>query len=347
MQPTAQLIAKFFNRQCTSEEAEQVYQFFKENPDELERYLADDDWKNFAKYSQPLEERTDRMLGNILKQVDDTPLVRVIKLRNRVLMGAAAIFCLAVGFLLLFDAKTPVGNVHQQVAINKTVDSADWKTITNTSSAQKNIKLDDGSTVVLSAKASIKYQLPFKRPLRNMYLKGKAKFFVAKDKARPFTVYGGPLATTALGTVFTVTAWPGTKVFKVRLLSGKVKVWQHASSHPTNILLLPGKELVFDEEKLMARVSNFAVSTLAMVKGTTTVNGDDVKFSNQQLPAVMQKLQEVYGVHIQAKANLKKYYFTGEFNTRHDSIGNVLGTIMSLNNLKYTLTDSTYTITKP
>ena len=39
---------------------------------------------------------------------------------------------------------------------------------------------------------------------REIFLKGEAKFIVAKNKKKPFTVYTGMLATTALGTIFTV-----------------------------------------------------------------------------------------------------------------------------------------------
>jgi len=345
MQPTAELISKFFNRQCTDAEAEQVYRFFNENPGELEKYLQEEEWKNFTQYSQLQEERTTRMLSKILSHVDDAPLAKIVKMRNRLLAGVAAVFCLFVGYLLFFDTTTPKPNTAKAVANQEQIN---WKSDVNNKTYAQNILLDDGSTVALAPKSTIKYQLPFKRQQRNIYLTGKAKFFVAKDKLRPFTVYGGPLATTALGTVFTVAAWPGSKTIRVRLLSGKVKVWQHNNANPTNILLLPGKELVFEEDKQMVKVSTFSTpATPPLIEGTTKISGDNVKFINQQLPAVMHKLQEVYGVRIVAKPNLKKYYFTGEFNTSRDSISNVLNTIISLNNLKYTLTDSTYTITKP
>ena len=66
---------------------------------------------------------------------------------------------------------------------------------------------------------------PFQNNKREIYLEGEAYFKVAKDKTKPFTVFAGALATTALGTQFRITAKKNTPGnITVKLFTGKVAI---------------------------------------------------------------------------------------------------------------------------
>lgn len=48
MEVTPQLIAQFFKQECTPEESELISEYFNEHPEELDKYLSDDDWQKFT-----------------------------------------------------------------------------------------------------------------------------------------------------------------------------------------------------------------------------------------------------------------------------------------------------------
>lgn len=351
MQPTEELILKFFKRECTPHEAEQVYKYLAANANVLNQYLDEQEWTGLTQFKGPDEERSDLILNSVLKQIDYQPAAKVFALKPWIIGSVAACLCL---FFLLFVVlnKQQQSNNNIKLAAVKQSPPFQWQNAVNHTNKTFNILLEDGSKVALAAKSAIRYKLPFQNKLRDIYLTGQAKFYVAKDKSRPFTVYAGPLATTALGTVFKITAWPNGAYAKVRLLSGKVRVVQHQQPNANAVYLTPGRELVFNHASQTAQVTSFimpVVKPLVLVlAGITTVKGDTVSFVNQQLPQVITKLQEVYGVQITAPANLKKYSFTGDFNIRTESVTSILQTITSLNKLKATLKDSTtYIISKP
>jgi transmembrane sensor len=344
MQPIEDLINKFLNRECSPEEAEQVHQYFTRHPEILDKYLCEEEWLNLNHFTTPAEERSDRILGSILKQIDPQPAKKLFVLNNWMLGSIAAAICIFLTYLVMTDVPKQTDLATQAVVASST--TINWQNTTNNTRKTLYIRLDDGSKVALAPKAKIRYSIPFKNKFRDIYLTGEAKFYVAKDKKRPFTVYAGPLATTALGTVFKITAWPGSTHTKVHLLSGKVKVVQRLYN-TSPVFLDPGKELVFDNIDRLVRVSSFTKPIVPITPGSTVVSGDTLRFVNQQLPVVIEKLQQAYRVHISAVPNLKKYSFTGEFNIRTESLDNALNTITSLNKLNYTLTDSTYIISKP
>lgn len=351
MQPTPDLIIKFFKRECTPQEAELVHRYLSENPEVMDQYLGEKEWQELTHFKSPEAKRSEKILENILRHIEPERRARVFKLSTRVLSGVAACLCIFATYLLWLHVNP--ATVVKQAPVMAAQKPLVWKTTANSSNTVLDITLDDGSRVALNPKSSVRYTVPFKRALRNIHLKGEAKFYVAKDKKRPFTVYAGPLATTALGTVFKITAWPGSSRTKVRLLSGKVKVvqYQHPNPDAQAVYLLPGKELVFNNKKQSLLVSAFdnepAKPAITIQPGTTLVKGDTLNFVNQQLPLVINKLQETYHVRIESRVNLKKYYFTGDFNRRTEPVTNVLNTITTLNKLRVTMQpDSTFTITK-
>ncbi len=353
MQPTRDQILKFFKRECTSEEAELIRHYLSEHPLALEEYLSESEWLETNKFSAPDADRSERMLQNILGTIEFLRPQKTVKLNRRWVDGLAACILVACCYFLwmhLNPAKKPV-----QASIATTDQgSLKWRSTNNQGRLVMHIMLDDGSHVALEPHSTIRYTIPFKREHRDIQLKGQAKFYVAKDKHRPFTVYAGPLATTALGTVFKVTAWPKGKHTKVHLLSGKVKVVQYQlhNANASAVYLLPGKQLVFNNGDRSALVSTYqdrsAKPVITMPPGTTQINGDTLNFRNQQLPLVINELQEAYNIRINTRVRLNKYYFTGEVNSHTETVQSALRTITSLNKLNYVqLPDSTYLITKP
>ena len=131
----------------------------------------------------------------------------------------------------------------------------------NTGAENRDVRLPDGSTVVLSPGSVIRFPREFiSAPTRNIYLSGDASFTVAKDPDKPFQVFSHELITRVLGTSFTIKAKDSSGEITVVVLTGKVSVW-HQPNGPdtatlspnklTGVVLTPNQELIYarDQDK--------------------------------------------------------------------------------------------------
>ncbi len=225
----------------------------------------------------------------------------------------------------------------------------------------RRLLLPDGSQVVLFKNSEIRYQEPFAANRRDINLVGKATFKVAKDAARPFTVFSSDLATTAIGTHFTVTAYAQFKHFSVRLNEGKVVVRSANLVHRTlkyDYYLLPGQELVYNHLNFTAKLVNFfakdkpaaRVAALPVMPDDLSVpenlKGSWYMFNNQGLGEVFDQLRVMFNVDIvYAKKDVRNMYFIGKFD-KTDSLHTILEQIARLNNFKVTRKKDKYIITK-
>lgn len=113
------------------------------------------------------------------------------------------------------------------------------------------VRLDDGSSVSLDAASQM--SVSFSEHRRAIVLdRGRAKFDVAKDPLRPFTVTAGSQAVVAIGTSFSVELLRDQ--LRVQLFEGQIAVVPRAAAPghlkkqrpatPATTQLLPGQELV-------------------------------------------------------------------------------------------------------
>lgn len=111
--------------------------------------------------------------------------------------------------------------------------------------------LDDGTRVLLSANSRLEYPKLFgQQGMRTVRLAGEARFEVAKDATRPFVVSTEKMQTQVLGTVFNVSAYPGSGTSAVTLYEGCVRV----SEGKEQLEMHPGQQAVLiRKQKLRLR----------------------------------------------------------------------------------------------
>lgn len=232
----------------------------------------------------------------------------------------------------------------------------------NTTGKIKLITLPDGSVVKLFDKGELTYHEPFMGK-RNITLVGKAKFKVARDTKKPFTVFSGEVSTTALGTEFTVTAFKNRKNIIVRLYEGKVVI---KPSNPfkgklkKDFYLLPGQEFIYENVYLTGVVRSFRPISKVFIKDNRNVEpvtNDNPSvpqlgsepwhmFNNQPLWQVFEQLEDLFKVEIvYSKKDIAKIYFISMFHDS-DSIDSIINQIARLNNLKVTKEKDTFVITR-
>ncbi|WP_207515867.1 FecR family protein [Longitalea luteola] len=222
--------------------------------------------------------------------------------------------------------------------------------------------LADSSVIILEPLSAATWNEPFTNNRRDIVLKGKATFQVAKDQTRPFTVISGHIATTALGTRFSVTAFEEDDLITIQLFEGRVVVKPAGSMQPQlkrDYYLQPGEELLYSNKQHNARVRRFTNDNATAKRRLNETHqpadqpllpvgdkGSWYMFNNQPLAQVFRQLEELYGVQIvYAEKDVEKIYFIGKF-SKSDSVGHILKQIATLNNLTINKQNNTYIISR-
>lgn len=335
MQITEALIDKFFANDCTAEEAAAVHVYLTNNPDVLEQRLQKD-WNHTPVEGELSPAESIEMLEAVKSEafVYKRPF-----LKRPVTWVSIAASVLIVALLWWLVPKVAAGN--EQIAIDKKESNnknkeiaATWKDVINTSGNKMQVTLQDGSIVTLSPEASLHYRQPFTGNKRDIELEGEAFFEVAKDKSRPFTVYAGKLATTALGTSFSVHEDKTGCV--VQLHTGKVSIRAvDASVNP--VVLLPGQQMRYSALDGAVAIDAFNESNLSTATGNKKVKAlyskDKMTFDNVPLNKVADELGRHYHVSIEYnKDEIAGMYFSGTV-LKKDPVHVILNVIAQMNGL--------------
>ncbi len=193
---------------------------------------------------------------------------------------AAAITIFAISGLLFFNQK-------QQIISG----------VFTTKNEIKSFQLSDGSTVVLAANSSVHFS--FSNNKREIQLSGKARFEVAKDSTKPFSVVFNSNKITVLGTGFDINAYNKNKQY-VFVNHGKVKLESES------------EELILTKN-LGANIQLGKITGYSAPQNPVDWNKNNLRFSNANLELVLSTLSETFQKEFfcaSADSNLK---FSGSF----------------------------------
>ena len=326
------LIEKFFQGDVTEEEKQQVIEFFRNNPEKLAQYLTEDSWADFNPDIQQ-GAPTDKMREAIEARVGTMPIqVPVRKIRYAWVAAASVIAATSLVFMLRRGDKSPVQAPQVASTIKK---ERPLTRIQNHSIGAKIFFLPDSSKVELGGNSDI--SLAFIDNKRDIFLNGQATFTVRKDNAKPFVVHSRDIATTVLGTVFSVND-KNTLYTMVRLFSGKVVVKKEGPNSKTfkDTYLQPGQQLTFDKKDFSIRIKNVAPEASLVTRPLVnpTPQQQVMDFSNRPLSEIFSLLQQECGVMINYDAAaLQNMSFTGKLDRNKESIESFLNTLCDLNEL--------------
>lgn len=223
MKITAEIIDRYLNNQCSAEEAEYVENYIQQSGNSLDKLLPQQEWDvisvNLDYHNQ--EEVSQKVFVHIKQK-------RTVDLRRKIFntfFKVAALLILVFGvFVLLNPFKKETLPQHPEfTALSATNDDISNLYYINSGNESIVLTASDGSVITLYPKSEIKYAEDFSNlHERALYLKGKAKFEVAKNKDKPFRVHSTGVITTALGTVFIVDELRSTQT-QIRLLEGRIE----------------------------------------------------------------------------------------------------------------------------
>jgi len=334
----------------------------------LERVDVNDEWGQFEQTIVREQQELRTVRTEITPEEDKIPEFEKTRGRSKtaqlliVLAVAASVLGVFVLGRELLKGKEPAPyQISEKAAIKKDSAVSVMRREVNTSGKPRKLVLSDGSEIVLADKSEVSYSDPFISNKRSILLRGKANFKVAKDKTRPFTVYSLDLATTALGTQFTVSAFEDKENTIIQMEEGKVvvKTAVHGKAKfGQEYYLYPGQDLVYNNRNYTTRLidhhdkGSVAENSRGKEMGKDSPDLPDDKkgswymFNNQSLAQVFDQLMVLYSVDINySKRDVYNLYFAGRFD-KSDSLYTILNQIASLNNLKVAQKNNGFKITK-
>ncbi len=110
---------------------------------------------------------------------------------------------------------------------------------------KKEVKLPDGSVVILNSMSSIAYPQEMNGKTREVSLEGEAYFDVAKNPNQAFIVKAKNIEVKVLGTKFNIDAYESQEHITTTLFDGIVSVGVHSGYTKK---LKPGEQAVFSKE---------------------------------------------------------------------------------------------------
>ena len=172
---------------------------------------------------------------------------------------------------------------------------AQKRTITNDTKREMEVRLDDGSRVVLKPNSKLIISEPFVIAQRVVTLEGAAFFDVSRDTLHPFLVHTKEVITKVLGTSFTVSAFADDDNITVAVMTGSVSVMTKKDTDSTRATVLtPNQKVIYNKSKNI--VSRGLVNEPLPIVPTEVVKR--MQFEAAPISEIFTALEEVYGVDI-------------------------------------------------
>lgn len=341
MQITKEKIQQFLSGGCTAAEADEIAAWLRNNPEVLNSYL-EQDWQTVSDEGQLSPDESKAMYQQLLQQLS-LKKSSIFTIKKMGLVAAASLLCLVV--VTLYNvSKQPATKVAEiTTTIAPATTAPTWTVCENNGPKKKKITLPDGSIAVLSGNSRISYQQPFPANKRDINMNGQVYFSVHKDQSKPFTVYAGNTATTALGTAFRIHMQQ--KEITIQLFNGKVRIQPlpgTTKGWDSTLYLMPGEQLQYNISKSSTTISTFIKNTAhEEILPTTTLS-----FNNEPIDKVFDKLSAKYKVTIlYNKKEINGISFTGSVMEK-DSLPMILHIIGKMNGLETDQQNNAFIIKK-
>jgi len=186
--------------------------------------------------------------------------------------------------------------------------------------SREEIRLSDGTRVVLGAASTLRYPERFGDGARDVYLTGEGYFEVVHDTAHPFRVHAAHATAEDVGTAFGVFAYAGDSTVRVVVAEGSVALGATSAPHAPQTLLTPGQLGSLGTRGDVPTVKHVNVGAyLAFTQGR-------LAFDETPLPDVVAQLGRWYGTPFRlADSSLARKTLTASFTT--ESLADVLSAL--------------------
>ncbi len=330
------LIARYLDNKCTPEEKHRLYELLISSDNE--RSFKEELFSLLDKFQEAQDEYRsvdfERIYNDLLseikyretKELERQQLQKRRKLKRLVfeVISLAAVFCIAFFLGSLLNHRDNI------IAAVPSV-STTYNEIKAPLGAKTEIKLNDGTEVMLNAGSSIKYRSDYNSLNRDLVLEGEAYFKVARNVDLPLVVNAGNINIKATGTEFNVKAYADEGIIETTLVDGEVEISQKGNNDKNGILVLePNQKAIYairsdqltiekikEIEPLAVKpakviTDKIMVSPKTDVEQVTAWTKNKLIIRSENLESLCTKLQRKYDVtFVFLDEGLRKHHFSG------------------------------------
>jgi transmembrane sensor len=330
------LLTKYLEKSCTQEEKQKLYELLSSSDNEklfkeiLFSHLSEFDESQQKGHIVDFDSIYNQILSEIkhqeIRESEKRLLNRRIQVRQLFVQGLtlAAVFCIA--FFLGGIFKHRDGKISKGSAI-----AATYSEIKAPLGARSEVKLSDGTQVILNAGSTLKYSSDYNSNNRDIVLEGEAYFKVARNIDLPLIVNAGNINIRATGTEFNVKAYSDEGIVETTLIEGKVVISQKGNIDENKMFeLKPNQKAIYVKEadrltlEKIKEIEPLAVKPAKVVSEKLLVSPkvdvaqviawtqNKLIIKGENLENLCVKLQRKYNVtFIFENDDIKKYRFSG------------------------------------
>ncbi|HLN55051.1 MAG TPA: FecR family protein [Bacteroidales bacterium] len=360
------LLNKYLNGRLTIQERRQFNDLFADDSNEkFFKELIHNHISEFNEENSNIDRNAgfDEIYDNISEQLSSDPHFRKTTVKHPSLFIRSLYFSAAAAVLIgvfLLGRISPVTRQDMTPVIQPS-----FTEVKSPYGSRSEIKLPDGTSVILNAGSTLRYRNDFNQNNRDLDLYGEAYFKVAKNTEIPLVVTAGYIDVIAVGTEFNIKAYPEENTIETTLIEGKVEIANSNDNVNEEELLdlAPNQKAIFykgeDEYKLENIVKedkprpvepfleNIMISPKADVEKTIAWTEGRLIFRGESLDNLGIDLQRKYDVKfVFVDEGLKKYRFTGIL--RDETLEQVMNVIKLTAPIDFTIEGKTvYLFTDP
>jgi ferric-dicitrate binding protein FerR (iron transport regulator) len=199
---------------------------------------------------------------------------------------------------------------------------------------RQQIRLSDGSTIVLDAGSTLKYPGMFDNDKREVFLNGEGYFEVVSNPQKPFIVHAGDALVQVLGTKFNVRAWQKYNKVQVTVVGGKVSLNSANGANKDAVILTSGLSSMVFENGLPTQPQMIDIE-----KHLGWMH-NEVIFDNTPLHIILFQLERWYDLQfVLADSSYGKEHLT--LHIQSTSTKDILELIATLTDLQYVYSGNT------
>ena len=306
---TKELLEKYLNNCCTSQEVEEVIQWMK-----LQSFFSEskefgkNDWQQFKEEDNIVsEEKLDSILDKIHHKLNIEEPLRIPMKNYKLFSWISKVAVIILIPVLTFMFYTIYEN--NRLTNQITSLSLDSLEVIAPIGVRTIVELPDGSVVHLNSGSRIKYPQNFYGETRDVALIGEGYFEVAHKPEKPFVVNTGRIDVRVLGTEFNLNAYPEDNDIAITLVEGKVLVEEMKNKGKIENIkeLIPGQHVTYEKK------TGTLKSNLVKVEKYIAWKDGKLIFENEPIEQVAQRLSRMFNVEIQIDEEVKKYNYTVTF----------------------------------
>lgn len=304
------LIIRFLNGNCTSEEKLELKDWIGEFPDHKKEFFT---LKDIWDSSSSPNDRTVEHLAFFYKNLYyKSKKLRIIWFQS--FIAVAAVLLLGIIFTILIPSNT--GNQFENLQVFSVPLGSKSKVV-----------LVDGTEINLNSGSELRYSSAYSSENRVVSLSGEGFFNVKSNPEHPFTVKTTDFDIRVTGTRFNVCSYNDNNYSTATLAQGKVGLQMKGTSQVLEIE--PGEKFQMNHETRKYSLIN------ADVESEIAWKDGEFIFKKIPFPDLVQRLERWYDVKLNySDAELQSFVFTGKFKNQ-ETIWQVLDALKLTSPIDY------------